>query len=62
MRRLTAEERIALREIGPPGEGPVSDATFDELARLGYGAWVDDGWTVTPAGARALALDIEADK
>ena len=37
MRRFTSEERIALRTDGPPGEGPVSDATFAELERLGYG-------------------------
>ena len=34
MRTLTAEERCALVEVGPPGEGPVSDETFAELARL----------------------------
>lgn len=57
MRRLTDEERVALRTVGPPGEGPVSDATFDRLEALGYGAWVDGFWEVTPAGARALELD-----
>lgn len=60
MRLLTDEERIALKTIGPPGEGPVADATFAELERLGYGAWVDGFWEVTPAGARALELDTVA--
>lgn len=63
MRLLTNEERMALTPIGPPGEGPVSDATFDELERLGYGrrVWSDDGrqwvWDVTPEGVAALERD-----
>jgi hypothetical protein len=60
MRRLTASERIALREVGPPGEGPVSDATFEECIRQGWGFWgpkPDVYWHVTEAGRRALALD-----
>jgi hypothetical protein len=58
MRRLTYEERIALRTIGPPNEGPVSQATFGELERLGWGRWGDDGyWVVTEAGTTALRLD-----
>ena len=39
MRRLTDEERIALREVGPPGEGPVSPATFAECVAQGWGYW-----------------------
>lgn len=64
MRRLTDQERIALREVGPAGEGPVSYDTFDELIRLGYGFWANDpdpdggkAWCVTDAGRRALELD-----
>lgn len=68
MRRLTDEERIALVEVGPPGEGPLSDATFAELVRLGWGCWrMRPGlwnrllgrryWHVTPAGVRARELD-----
>lgn len=61
MRLLTGEERVALREIGPPGEGPVSDVTFAELEALGYGFWDRDEegpfWKVTAAGRRALELD-----
>jgi hypothetical protein len=57
MRRFTNEERIALRTIGPPGEGPVSDATFDELEKLGYGFWGNEGWEVTAKGTKALELD-----
>jgi hypothetical protein len=68
MRRLTDEERIALVPIGPPGEGPVSQATFDELERLGWGKWVVGPslldcllrrkfWAPTTEGLRALELD-----
>lgn len=66
MRRLTDQERVALREVGPPGEGPVNDATFAELESLGWGHWVavvlpdgsrDSEWVVTEAGRRALELD-----
>ncbi|MHB8431620.1 MAG: hypothetical protein ACYDDZ_14045 [Acidimicrobiales bacterium] len=66
MRRLTDEERIALREVGPPGEGPVSDATFDECVRMGWGYWepppieerpAQGYWKVTVAGREALRLD-----
>jgi hypothetical protein len=39
MRRLNDQERVALREVGPPGEGPVSPETFNELIRLGWGCW-----------------------
>ena len=38
MRRLTDEERIALREVGPPGEGPVSPATLPPSASPKAGA------------------------
>lgn len=60
MRRLTDEERIALVEVGPPGEGPVSPETFAECIRQGWGFWgapPEDYWHVTPAGWRALELD-----
>jgi hypothetical protein len=68
VRLLTDEERCALRTIGPPGEGPVSQQTFDHLAILGYGCWVVGPsrldrvlrrmyWEVTPAGAAALERD-----
>jgi hypothetical protein len=66
MRALSHEERIALREIGPPGEGPVSPETFATCEREGWGAWVADAadptgrgvvWAVTARGARALAID-----
>ncbi len=61
MRRLTSAERCALRTFGPPGEGPVHEETFTELERLGWGRWAEDGWEVTAAGERALALDTAAD-
>lgn len=65
MRRLTPEERLALQETGPPGEGPVSSATFEELIRLGWGYWGMDEegyvWCVTTAGRLALELDLLAD-
>lgn len=58
MRRLTDEERVALREIGEPGEGPIPDAVFDECIRLGWGFWDSEGfWHVTAAGRKALELD-----
>jgi hypothetical protein len=68
MRRLTDQERVALREVGPPGEGPVSPETFNELIRLGWGCWAPrEGlvnrllgrryWHVLPAGRKALELD-----
>jgi hypothetical protein len=61
MRRLTDEERMALRTVGEPGEGPVSDATFAELERLGWGRWAREAegtfWEVTPEGMKALELD-----
>ena len=68
MKRLNDQERVALREVGPPGEGPVSDETFEELIRLGWGCWaLRDGffnhllrrryWKVTDAGRLALELD-----
>jgi hypothetical protein len=57
MRRLTDHERTALREIGPPGEGPVPLEVFDELIRLGWGYWADGFWFVTAAGSEALWLD-----
>ena len=70
MKRLTDQERIALVEVGPPGEGPVSPETFQELERLGYGRWAWPSlwealwrrrfhryWQVTPAGRKALELD-----
>jgi hypothetical protein len=62
MRRLTDQERIALREVGSAGEGPVSDETFDECVRMGWGFWGSDGyWYVTPIGRYALDLDSRAD-
>jgi hypothetical protein len=62
MRRLTVEERIALKEVGEPGEGPVSDATFVECIRQGWGYWgSDELWYVTPRGRHALAIDLAAD-
>lgn len=68
MRRLTAEERTALVEVGPPGEGPIPWEVFDELVRLGWGYWAPDPtwwrrllgqtiWYVTAAGRYALELD-----
>jgi hypothetical protein len=66
VRRLTDEERIALKPFGPEGEGPIFDETFAELEKLGYGKWVEgarigdervDVWEVTPLGQRALELD-----
>jgi hypothetical protein len=68
MRTLTAEERCALVEVGPPGEGPVSDETFADLARLGWGYWAvgpswwdrltrQRYWHVTAAGRAALEYD-----
>jgi hypothetical protein len=70
VRRLTDQERVALREIGPPGEGPVSDEIFQELELLGYGRWVWPSlwdafrhrrfhryWQVTATGRKALELD-----
>jgi len=67
MRRLTPEERIALVEVGEPGEGPVSDATFAECIRMGWGCWVREPgwrgwlggkvWHVTAEGRRAKELD-----
>lgn len=68
MRRLTEEERTALVEVGEPGEGPISDATFAELAALGWGYWAvgptlwdkltrQRYWHVTAAGRAALAYN-----
>lgn len=66
MRRLTGHERMALQEIGDPGEGPVPDAVFVELAALGWGFWGPTehepgeppmAWFVTAAGREALRLD-----
>ena len=57
MRRLTDQERIALREVGPPNEGPVNDETFAECERQGWGYWSPLFWCVTPLGRRALELD-----
>lgn len=68
MRRLTEQERIALVEVGEPGEGPIPDAIFDEFVKLGWGRWARcEGfrgwalrrryWQVTPAGRYALELD-----
>ena len=68
MKRLTDEERMALVEVGAPGEGPVSDATFAELAALGWGYWATGPtwwdwitrkrcWVVTAAGRAALEYD-----
>jgi hypothetical protein len=61
MRRLTDHERIALQEVGEPGEGPIPNAVFSELAALGWGYWAPDGeetlWFVTAQGREALRLD-----
>lgn len=58
MRELTTHERIALIEVGAPDEGPVPDEVFEELSKLGWGYWGNDGfWHVTAAGRRARALD-----
>lgn len=68
MRILTDEEREALVEVGAPGAGPVSDATFAELAALGWGYWATGPslwdrltrkryWIVTAAGRVALEYD-----
>ena len=67
MRSLTPQERMALVEVGPPGEGPVSDETFAELVKLGWGYWGPArgwrgwlggrSWYVTAAGRAALELD-----
>jgi hypothetical protein len=62
VRRLTDQERIILREVGPEGEGPVTDSTFEECIRQGWGYWENDGerdsyWKVTPSGRKALELD-----
>lgn len=66
MRALTDEERIALRTIGPPGEGPVAPSVFVEFERLGWGRWARSWrvwppwrryWEVTVEGRRALELD-----
>ena len=60
MRLLTDDERIVLREVGPPGEY-APDAVFEECVRLGWGLWGDDGcWYVTSRGRAALALDAAA--
>ena len=57
MRHLTDQERIALREVGPPDEGPVSDATFAECVAMGWGFWLEGTWYVTEPGIKALAYD-----
>ena len=58
MERLTAHQRIALQEIGPPGEGPVPVEVFDEFERRGWGYWdAEYKWCVTATGRRALELD-----
>jgi len=57
VRTLTPEERIALVEVGPPGEGPIPDEVFAELERLGWGYWADGLWYVTAAGRAALEYD-----
>lgn len=67
MRRLTDQERMALVEVGEPGEGPVSESTFAECIRMGWGYWGRDSgwrgwfggklWFVTAAGKRAKELD-----
>ena len=41
MRRLTDQERCALREYGPEGEF-VPEHVFDELEKLGWGKTVPD--------------------
>ena len=63
MRRLSDQERVALVEVGPPDEGPISEETFEECIRMGWGFWGDDGfWYVTPLGVQARKLDDEARK
>jgi len=73
MRRLTDEERTALVEVGEPGDGPVSEGTFAELAALGWGYWAVGptvwdwitrrrSWYVTAAGRAALEYDTLARK
>ncbi len=64
VRRLTDEERLALREIVLPGHpdhgAPVNDATFAECVRMGWGYWQPPPlsyWCVTPSGRQALRLD-----
>lgn len=58
VRLLTDQEHIALRTVGPPDEGPVSDEVFVSLEQRGLGRWGADGyWAVTPAGERALEAD-----
>jgi len=57
VRLLSEQERCALRTFGPPDEGPVPQEVFDGLKARGYGFWAPDGWTVTPAGERALEAD-----
>lgn len=61
MERLTREERTALIEVGPPGEGPVPDEVFEKLERRGWGFFRHGSWFVTAAGRRALELDTLAD-
>lgn len=58
MRRLTAQERIALREIGEPGEPGPPDSVFVDCIFQGWGFWGEDGWQVTERGKRALAIDL----
>ena len=61
MRRLTDQERIALREVilpGDPDHGvPVSEATFAECVAMGWGFWLEGTWYVTQRGIDALRLD-----
>ena len=70
MRRLTDQERIALREVILPGDPDhgvvVNDSTFDECVRMGWGFWEppppeerpgEGYWKVTASGREALRLD-----
>ena len=61
MRRLTDQERIALREVILPGDPDhgvvVNDSTFDECVRMGWGFWLEGTWYVTEPGIKALAYD-----
>jgi hypothetical protein len=58
MRRLTAHERVVLREVGDPGEPGPPDAVFAECVRQEWGYWGPECWHVTERGKRALAIDV----
>jgi hypothetical protein len=60
MRMLTDHERVALQQVGEPGEGPIPDDVFDECVRQGWGFWGPDYWQVTALGRRVKQLDDDA--